>query len=99
MLLPALASRTSVIPFTGQNWPGPGYRLSALPARSPQAGRAAGLYWTRPRKTNPLNPRALMRAERRLEMFTRWVKRHFNIASQMPRRKKSRSFGGRRRRK
>lgn len=91
MLLPMVSGpANAVIPFTGQNWPGPGYRLSMLPARRPSAGRPAGMYWKKPRRTNPLNPQALMRAERRMSMFTRWVKKHFSVMKSMPRRKKSR---------
>jgi len=46
-----------------------------------------------PRRTmNPLNPRALMRAERRLNAFSTWVKRHFKIAAAAPKRRKG---GGR----
>lgn len=92
-MLPVLSTAApgmQLIPFTGQNWPGPGYRLSALPARNPSPGRAAGLYWKRPRHTNPLNPRALVRAEKRLAMFSHWVKRHFQIQKSMPKRRKAR---------
>jgi len=74
-----------------------GLRPKFLPARRPTQGREAGLYWRKPRHTNPLNPKALVRAERRMAMFTGWVKRHFKIASQFPARKKARRFGGRRR--
>lgn len=74
-----------------------GYRPRFLPARNATSGRAAGMYWRKPRHTNPLNPKALVRAERRMAMFTNWVKRHFKIASQFPARKKARRFGGRRR--
>ena len=91
MLLPTVYNPTNaLIPFTGQNWPGPGYRLSMLPARRASAGRAAGMYWKKRKVMNPLNPRALARAERRMSAFSRWVKKHFQIQKSMPRRKKSR---------
>lgn len=64
-----------------------GFRPRWLPARRAMAGRDAGLYWRKPRRTNPLNPKALARAERRMAMFTRWVKHHFTLAKSMPRRK------------
>lgn len=70
-------------------WPGPGYRAARRGSRRPSAGHPAGLYWVPRRKMNPLNPRALMKAERRMSAFTHWVKRHFAIASSMPRRRRA----------
>jgi hypothetical protein len=85
--------RRGLIPFTGQGPPATGYRLTSRGQRAPQAGRAAGMYWVPRRTMNPLNPRALLRAERRMGAFTKWVKRHFQIQSAMPRRKRSASRG------
>ena len=85
-----------LIPFQGQGPPAPGYHLARRSARRPQQGRNPGLYWVPRRSMNPLNPRALMRAERRMAGFTKYVKRHFSLASIMPKRKKStRRFGKR----
>jgi len=82
-----------LIPFSGQGPPAPGYRLASRPARAPTAGTQGGMYWVPRRSMNPLNPRALLRAERRMGAFTKWVKHHFSIASAMPRRKRSASRG------
>jgi len=80
-----------LVPFQGQGPPAPGYHIARRPQRRPTAGRAAGLYWVPRRTMNPLNPRALLRAERRMSSFTKWVKRHFTIQSSMPRRRKAAS--------
>ena len=70
-------------------WPGPGYRAARRGARRPSGGNPAGIYWVPRRKMNPLNPRALLKAERRMSAFTHWVKRHFQITSSMPRRRRA----------
>lgn len=97
--IPATSGRRGLIPYSGGVIPS-GYRVCQRKARAPVAGRAAGVYLCPRRSMNPLNPRALLRAERRMNSFTTWVKRHFSIASRMPRRKKASRvarFGGRRR--
>jgi len=87
-----------LVPFQGQGPPAPGYHLARRPARRPTRGTAGGMYWVPRRTMNPLNPRALMRAERRMAGFTKYVKRHFNLSACMPKRKKAtRSFGRKRR--
>lgn len=68
----------SVIPYQGGMIPS-GYRLTQ---------RGGVPYLKKIRHMNPLNPRALLRAERRMGAFTGWVKRHFRIASSMPARKR-----------
>lgn len=70
--------RRSLVPFTGQgSWPGPGYRLARRPARRPTSGHAGGIYWVPTRTMNPLNPRALKRAIRRLDSASRVAKKLF----------------------
>jgi len=87
-----------LVPFQGQGPPAPGYHLARRTGRRPQAGRNPGMYWVPRRTMNPLNPRALMRAERRMAGFTKYVKRHFSLISVMPKRKKaSRPFARKRR--
>jgi len=93
MRIPMNGMGRGLIPFSGQYIPG--YRVALRPASRGSAGHAAGYYLVKPRRMNPLNPRALMRAERRMGAFTHWVKRHFTIQKSMPRRKK---VGGRKRR-
>jgi hypothetical protein len=70
-------------------WPGPGYRVARRGNRRANPGYQAGIYWVPTRRMNPLNPRALLKAERRMSAFTHWFKRHFSIASTMPRRRKA----------
>lgn len=72
-------SSRSMVPFGGGGIP-PGYRI---------AQRNGQAYLKKIRHMNPLNPRALLRAERRMGAFTHWVKRHFRIAAATPRRKKA----------
>lgn len=76
-----------LIPYSGGMIPS-GYRVANRPGRPATAGYPAGVYLVRRRSMNVLNPRALMRAERRMSGFTRWVKRHFTIAAAAPRRRK-----------
>lgn len=76
-----------LIPYSGGMIPS-GYRVANRAGRAPTAGYPAGVYLVRRRSMNVLNPRALMRAERRMSGFTRWVKRHFTIAAAAPRRRK-----------
>ena len=85
-----------LIPYSGGPIPS-GYRVAQRAARAPSAGTAGGVYLVPRRHMNPLNPRALMRAERRMSAFTHWVKRHFRIAAATPRRKKGGKFTKRRR--
>jgi len=75
-----------LIPYGGGMIPR-GYRVRQLPARRATAGHPAGVYLSRTRRMNPLNPRALSRAERRMSSFTRYVKRHFQTTHLMPKRK------------
>jgi hypothetical protein len=87
--------RRGLIPYGGGVIPS-GYRVVQRAARRPTAGYPGGTYLARRRSMNPLNPRALMRAERRMGAFTNWVKRHFRIAMHAPKRRKT---VGKRRRK
>jgi hypothetical protein len=87
-----------IMPYTGGIIPS-GFRVANRAARRPTQGYPAGTYLVPRRRMNPLNPRALMRAERRMGAFTRFVKSHFQLSSIMPKRKKSARFGARRRRK
>jgi len=75
-----------LIPYGGGMIPR-GYRVVQRAAQRPTAGRPAGVYLARSRRMNPLNPRALSRAERRMSSFTRYVKRHFQTSHLMPKRK------------
>jgi hypothetical protein len=73
-----------------------GWHLKRLPnGRRGTPARAPGDYIARNRRMNPLNPRALARAERRMSSFTRYVKHHFSVAHLMPKRKSA----GKKRRK
>jgi hypothetical protein len=92
--LTTTTGRRGLIPYSGGPVPS-GYRVAQRPPRAPSAGTPGGTYLVPRRSMNPLNPRALMRAERRMSAFTHWVKRHFRIAAHTPKRKK---IGGRRRR-
>jgi hypothetical protein len=87
----ALSGPRRIYPYTGGVIPS-GYRVAMRPARRPTSGYPGGTYLVPRRRMNPLNPRALMRAERRMGAFTHWVKRHFRLASHMPHRKKRSSF-------
>lgn len=82
-----------LIPYSGGMIPS-GYRVANRRATSGSPARPAGTYLVPRRSMNPLNPRALLRAERRMSAFTKWVSRHFAIAKRAPRRKK---FGRKRR--
>jgi len=77
-----------IVPYAGGVIPS-GYRVAQRPPRRPTAGYPGGVYLVPRRSMNPLNPRALMRAERRMNAFTTWVKRHFRIASAAPKRRKT----------
>jgi hypothetical protein len=92
--LTTTTGRRGLIPYTGGFIPS-GYRVGMRPARRPTPGTAGGVYLIPRRTMNPLNPRALMRAERRMNAFSKWVKRHFTIQKAMPKRRK---VGGRKRR-
>ncbi len=81
--------RRRLIPISA-GWPGPGYHEARRGLRRPSAGHPAGRYWVPNRRMNPLNPRALLKAEHRMGAFTHWVKRHFRIAAAAPRRRSSR---------
>lgn len=93
-----LGGRRGLIPYSGGMIP-TGYRVQNRPGRRGTPGYGPGVYLVPRRHMNPLNPRALLRAERRMASFTHWVKRHFSLVSHMPRRKKARRFGGARKRK
>lgn len=84
-----LSGPRRIMPYMGGMIPS-GYRVAKRNARAPTSGYPAGVYLVPRRSMNPLNPRALMRAERRMGAFTHWVKRHFRIASSAPRRKRGR---------
>lgn len=84
----------SLIPYSGGVIPS-GYRVAMRRPRAPTSGYPGGAYLVPRRSMNVLNPRALMRAERRLSGFSKWVKRHFTIAKHAPKRRK---VGGRKRR-
>jgi hypothetical protein len=88
-LVTTRGARRGLIPYSGGVIPS-GYRVANRAARAPTAGLAAGTYLVPRRSMNPLNPRALMRAERRLNMFSTWVKRHFKIAAAAPKRRTKR---------
>ena len=83
--------RRGLIPYSGGIIPS-GYRVGMRPPRAPTAGYPGGTYLIPRRTMNPLNPRALMRAERRLNAFSTWVKRHFKIAAAAPKRRKGGKF-------
>jgi hypothetical protein len=87
--------RRGLIPYSGGIIPS-GYRVGMRKPRAPTAGYPGGAYLIPRRSMNPLNPRALMRAERRLNAFSKWVKRHFVIASHAPKRRKGGRFTKRR---
>jgi hypothetical protein len=87
--------RRGLIPYSGGIIPS-GYRVGMRPPRAPTAGYPGGTYLIPRRTMNPLNPRALMRAERRLNAFSTWVKRHFKIAAAAPKRRKGGRFTKRR---
>jgi hypothetical protein len=86
----ALSGPRRIYPYTGGLIPS-GYRVANRPPRRATSGYPGGTYLVPRRRMNPLNPRALMRAERRMGAFTHWVKRHFRIAGAMPHRKRKAS--------
>jgi len=75
-----------LIPYQGGMIPS-GYRVANRAPRRPTQGYPGGVYLVPRRHMNPLNPRALMRAERRMHAFTTWVTRHFKIAAAFPKRR------------
>lgn len=77
-----------ILPYSGGIIPS-GYRVAQRPPRRPTAGYPGGVYLVPRRSMNPLNPKALMRAERRMNSFTTWVKRHFRIAAAAPKRRRT----------
>jgi hypothetical protein len=90
-----VTGRRGLIPYSGGIIPS-GYRVGMRRPRAPTAGYPGGAYLIPRRSMNPLNPRALMRAERRLNAFSTWVKRHFKIAAAAPKRRKGGRFTKRR---